>query len=128
MRSRRKLMKRGMRFMGKKLVVWGMIVSFAFILAGGFYAVRAQEHEGEAGTEEASGDLADAFKFLAAGFGMALATFGGALAQGRATSAAMDGISRNPGAQEKMFVPLVLGLVLIESLVIYTLVVVFVKL
>jgi F0F1-type ATP synthase membrane subunit c/vacuolar-type H+-ATPase subunit K len=119
-----------MLFMKKKLVAWGMMVSFIFMLAGGFYAVRAQEHEGEdaAAKEEALGDLASAFKFLAAGFGMALATFGGALAQGRATSAAMEGISRNPGAQEKMFTPLVIGLVLIESLVIYTLVVVFLKL
>ncbi len=114
--------------MVKRVVVLGMIVSFVFILAGGFYAVKAQEHEGESLTEQGPGDMASAFKFLAAGIGMALATFGGALGQGRATAAAMEGISRNPGAQDKMFVPLVLGLVLIESLVIYTLVVVFVKL
>lgn len=62
---------------------------------------------------------------LAAGFGIAVASFGGALAQGKAVTAAMDGIARNPGAQNKMFVPMILGLALIESLVIYSLVISF---
>lgn len=62
---------------------------------------------------------------LAAGFGIAIAAFGGALAQGKAVTAAMEGIARNPGAQGKMFVPMILGLALIESLVIYSLVISF---
>lgn len=62
---------------------------------------------------------------LAAGFGIAIAAFGGALAQGKAVTAAMEGIARNPGAQNKMFVPMILGLALIESLVIYSLVISF---
>lgn len=63
------------------------------------------------------------FVALAAGFGIAVAAFGGALAQGRAVSAALDGIARNPGASGKMFVPMILGLALIESLVIYAFVI-----
>jgi len=59
---------------------------------------------------------------LASGFGLAIAAFGGALSQGRAVTAAMEGISRNPGARAQMFIPLVLGLVFIESLVLYMLV------
>lgn len=62
---------------------------------------------------------------LAAGFGIAIAAFGGAMAQGKAVTAAMEGIARNPGAQGKMFVPMILGLALIESLVIYSLVISF---
>ena len=59
---------------------------------------------------------------LASGFGLAIAVFGGAISQGRAVTAAMEGISRNPGARAQMFIPLVLGLVFIESLVLYMLV------
>jgi F-type H+-transporting ATPase subunit c len=62
---------------------------------------------------------------LAAGFGIAIAAFGGALAQGKAVTATMEGIARNPGAAGKMFVPMILGLALIESLVIYSLVISF---
>jgi F-type H+-transporting ATPase subunit c len=59
---------------------------------------------------------------IAAGIGLGLAAFGGGLGQGRAASAALDGIARNPGAADKLFVPMILGLAFIESLVIYSLV------
>lgn len=62
---------------------------------------------------------------LAAGLGLGIAALGGALAQGRAASAALEGISRNPGASGKIFTPMILGLALIESLVIYALVIAF---
>jgi F-type H+-transporting ATPase subunit c len=62
---------------------------------------------------------------LAAGLGLGLAVVGGALSQGKICAAAMEGIARNPNAQEKMFVSMIIGLVLIESLVIYMLVVSF---
>ncbi|MFT3921252.1 MAG: ATP synthase F0 subunit C [Myxococcales bacterium] len=60
---------------------------------------------------------------LAAGLGMALAAFGGALGQGKAAAAALEGIARNPSASDKLFTPMILGLALIESLVIYSLVI-----
>ncbi len=62
---------------------------------------------------------------LAAGLGIGIAAFGGALAQGRAAATALDGIARNPGAAGKLFTPMILGLALIESLVIYALVIAF---
>lgn len=60
---------------------------------------------------------------LAAGMSIGIAAFGGALGQGRAAAAALEGIARNPGASGKVFVPMILGLALIESLVIYALVI-----
>ena len=54
---------------------------------------------------------------------IALAAFGGALSQGRTASTALDGIARNPGAADKLFTPMILGLALIESLVIYSLII-----
>ena len=62
---------------------------------------------------------------LAAGICIALAAFGGALGQGRAAASALDGIARNPAASGKLFVPMILGLALIESLVIYALIIAF---
>jgi F-type H+-transporting ATPase subunit c len=73
----------------------------------------------------AQGDSTKAFIAIAAGFGIALAAFGGALGQGKTASTALDGISRNPGASGKIFVPMILGLALIESLVIYSLIISF---
>jgi len=64
---------------------------------------------------------------LAGGLGIAIAAFGGALGQGRAAAAALDGIARNPSAADKLFTPMILGLALIESLVLFALVIVFVK-
>ncbi|MBI5967310.1 MAG: ATP synthase F0 subunit C [Deltaproteobacteria bacterium] len=63
---------------------------------------------------------------LACGFGIAIAAFGGALAQGRAIASGLEGIARNPEAQPRIFIPMIVGLALIESLVIYVLVVTFI--
>ena len=53
-------------------------------------------------------------------FGMSIATLGGALGQGKAAAAALEGVARNPGAASKVQLPMILGLALIESLVILT--------
>ena len=62
---------------------------------------------------------------MSAGFCIGLAAFGGAMGQGKAAASALEGIARNPGASGKLFTPLILGLALIESLVIYALLISF---
>lgn len=62
---------------------------------------------------------------LSAALAIAVAAFGGAIAQGRAAAAALEGIARNPEAQGKIQGPMILSLALIESLVIFALVVAF---
>lgn len=59
--------------------------------------------------------------------GLGLAAIGGALAQSRVASAALEGIARNPQASDKIFTPLILSLAFIESLVIYALVIAIIK-
>ena len=66
-----------------------------------------------------------AYYAIAAGFAIGLAALGGAFGQGKIGSSAMEGIARNPQAQGNMFVSMIIGLVLIESLVIYALVIAF---
>lgn len=60
---------------------------------------------------------------LGAGLSIGLAALGGSIGQGRAAGTALDGIARNPGAYNKLFTPMILGLALIESLVIYALII-----
>jgi F-type H+-transporting ATPase subunit c len=64
---------------------------------------------------------------ITAGFAMAVASSICGLAQGKAIAAACEGLARNPGAAPAIRFALLLGLALIESLAIYTLVVIFVK-
>jgi F-type H+-transporting ATPase subunit c len=56
---------------------------------------------------------------LGAGLAVGLAVLGGGLGQGRAAAAALEGISRNPGAAPRIQTPMILGLALIESLVLF---------
>jgi F-type H+-transporting ATPase subunit c len=64
---------------------------------------------------------------ISAAFGMALAAFGGALAQSRVASAACEGMARNPGASGAIRAAMILGLVFIETLALLTLVIIFAK-
>ena len=66
------------------------------------------------GTSEAS------WIAITAGFSMAIASAVCGLAQGKAVAAATESLARNPAA-------LILGLVLIESLALYTLAIIFLK-
>jgi len=60
---------------------------------------------------------------IAAALAIALSVFGGALAQGKTAATALEGIARNPAASGKLLIPMILGLALIESLVIYALII-----
>lgn len=62
---------------------------------------------------------------LAAALAIAFAAGLGALGQGRGLAAALEGIARNPSASGKITTPMIIGLALIESLVIYALVIAF---
>ena len=67
------------------------------------------------------------FAGMGAGLGLGLAALGGGLGQGKAAAAALEGISRNPAASDKIFTPMIIGLALIESLVLYAFVIAFLK-
>ena len=60
---------------------------------------------------------------IGAGLAIGLSAIGGGLGQGKAVAAALEGIARNPGAAGKIVTPMIIGLAMIESLVIYGLVV-----
>lgn len=68
------------------------------------------------------------FKAVAAGLGFALAAALAAIGQSRVAAAAAEGVARNPGAGARIQTLMILGLVFIETLVLFTFVIVFVKL
>lgn len=68
------------------------------------------------------------YKALAAGFGFAIAAGLGALGQSRIAASAVEGAARNPGAAGRIQIMMIIGLALIESLVLFALVIAFAKL
>lgn len=70
----------------------------------------------------------NAYRVLAAGLGFGLAAGLGGLGQGRIGAAAVEGAARNPGAAGTVQTMMIIGLALIESLVLFALVIVFVVL
>ena len=65
------------------------------------------------------------YRALAAGIGFGIAVIGGAIGQSRIGAAACEGAARNPGAAGRIQTMMILGLALIESLVLFALLVVF---
>ena len=63
---------------------------------------------------------------LAIGLGIGIAVFGGALGQGKIGAAFQEGVSRNPGASKVLFTPLILSLVFVETLVLFTVLIMFI--
>ena len=90
----------------------------------GFFLFSVQALAEEEGIHFSLGNIDDAeflgLMGLGAGVGIGLAAFGAASGQGKAAAAALEGIARNPAAQGKMLIPLVLSLALMESLVIFS--------
>ena len=100
--------------MRKKTV---LLVALALVLA-----IPAFAQEGAVTAAPAGGVR---WGVIGAAFLLGIAAAAGATAQGRATSAASEGISRNPGAAKDIRGITLLGLVLIESLVLYALLICF---
>jgi F-type H+-transporting ATPase subunit c len=98
--------------MGRLATMFGVLALLVF--AG---PAMAQTGAAEGGT------INNGLIALAAGLGLGIAAFGAALAQGRATAAAMESIGRNPNSADRIFTPLIVGLALMEALALYALVV-----
>lgn len=102
--------KKGFTMLRKVLTVIAFMTVFASV---------AMADEGAA--------AGDHYASLGAGLAIGIAAFGGSLGQGKTAAAALEGIARNPAAQGKIFVPMIISLALIESLVLYAFVIAFVK-
>jgi F-type H+-transporting ATPase subunit c len=96
---------------------FALLFTFVVLVLGLSSPIYAQEPAAAAST---SVEVVR-WSIITAGFALAIAAAFGALSQGKAVSAAVEGIARNPAAANDIRGSLILGLVLIESLVIYVL-------
>jgi F-type H+-transporting ATPase subunit c len=104
------------------------LLTFLFVVMAIMLATAVALAE-EAGGTGGSGIIGEkAIKALAAAFSIGIAALGGALGQGRAVAGALEGMARNPNVSGKLFTTMILGLAIIESLVIYALIISFVVL
>lgn len=77
--------------------------------------------------QQAANSSAQGYLYLAAGLGMALAAGLCGLAQGKATASATEALARNPGARPGIFLFLILGLAFIESLALFTFLIIIIR-
>ncbi len=100
-------------------------IFFSF-LALSLMAIPALAQTGATGGDNAN--TVAAYKAIAAGIGFGIAAGLGGLGQGKIGAAAVEGAARNPGAAGTVQTMMIIGLALIESLVLFALVIVFVVL
>ena len=86
----------------------------------------AQEPTTTAPTTTAAAATGVKWSYVAAAFVLGIAAAFGALGQGRAIAASVEGIARNPSAGAAIRGAMIIGLALVESLVIYALVIAFI--
>ncbi len=124
-----KVMNKAMKVLPAILlaVIIGMIVMIIPAFAEGDSKDTAAATSASQTVEEESSDdgsSADGLKALGAGIAIGLAAFGGAVGMGNSVSKSVEGISRQPEVESKIRTTLMLGLVFIETAIIYALLVV----
>ncbi|MGB6670576.1 MAG: ATP synthase F0 subunit C [Candidatus Acidiferrum sp.] len=102
----------------KKWNVWLTMIAGVMFLAPAAFAQQ--------GAEIVSGN-GRGLLGLAVGLGMGIAAFGCGLGQGRIAGSACEGIARNPGAAGPIRASVILGLVFVETLVLFTLAMIALK-
>jgi F-type H+-transporting ATPase subunit c len=107
----------------RKLIRFSKVIT-GFIISSFVFVFPAMANEA---ANTACADDKAWVNVVMAGLTIAAASIGGTIGQARAASVALEAIGRNPSAQNKIFVPLIVSLALLESLVIYALVVIFAK-
>ena len=100
--------------MNKKLIMMFVILALMSV------SVFAQD----AATQTATSGVK--WGLVSAAFVLGIAAAAGAIGQSRAIVAACEGIARNPGAAGAIRLAMIIGLALIESLVIYALIIAFI--
>ena len=102
--------------MSRRLGIVALVLTALVLTAG---PALAQEH-GAAPAAKSH------WQYISAAFAIGIAAAFGALGQARGISAACEAIGRNPGAVGPIRITMIIGLALIESLVIYALIIAFI--
>ena len=105
----------------KTLCALGLALLLSLALAAPVLAVEDAPETGAVQTEE---DNTIGLKAIAAGIAVGIAAAGGAVGMGLATAKSTESLARQPEAEGKIRTTLMLGLVFIETAIIYALLVV----
>ena len=108
----------------KKILVLAGVLVLTLALAAPAFAAEAPDTSDPAAQSETQQDNTLGSTAIAAGIAVGLAAAAGAIAMGMATSKASESIARQPEAEGKIRTTLMLGLVFIETAIIYALLVV----
>lgn len=103
---------------------FGILVMLLLLVLALALSAYAADETGAAEPGEAAGGSTLGLKAIASGLAVGLAAAGGAIGMGLAAAKAAEGISRQPEAEGKIRTTFMLGLVFIETAIIYALLVV----
>jgi F-type H+-transporting ATPase subunit c len=122
-----KTLKRIAIVLGMAIVIMGMIATIGAFAASGTAAdtaVVTAEQTGDGYVANAAADNTTGYKAIASAIAIGLASCGGAIGMGIIGAKTSEGISRQPEADGKIRTSFMLGLVFIETAIIYSLLVV----
>ena len=105
----------------KVLAVGGCLVVLALLATP---AMAFESGASAPAPQEAPAD-STGYLGLALAFGLGIAAFGGAMGQGNAIAKSVDAVARQPEAGARIQTMMIIGLALIETLVIYMLLICF---
>ena len=107
----------------KKILILAGVFMLALSLAAPAFAAGAPSQGEPAAQTESDEGSTIGLKAIAAGIAVGIAAAGGAVGMGMAVAKSVDGISRQPEAEGKIRTTLMLGLVFVETAIIYALIV-----
>lgn len=116
-----------MKLFKKKIPAFLLVVLMMLALAAPAYAASSGDNAATVSTESVDttdNGVVSGSKSIAAAIAIGLAAAGGAIAMGVAAAKAVEGIARQPEAESKIRTTFMLGLVFIETAIIYALLVV----
>lgn len=108
----------------KKIVALAGVMLLTLALTAPAFAADAPDASEPNPQSETQEDNTIGMKAIAAGVAVGIAAAGGAVAMGLATAKSTESIARQPEAEGKVRTTLMLGLVFIETAIIYALLVV----
>ena len=105
-----------------KGIVYSLFTLFLLMVTSSL-AIAGEEAAAAAPGDLSAKALVIACSVLAAGLVMGIGAFGPGLGMGQATSGAANAVGRNPDAQGKVMLTMLVGMAMTESIAIYALVI-----
>jgi F-type H+-transporting ATPase subunit c len=107
----------------KKSLIYVLLAMVMVIVSAPFVFAAPEASAASAGTIDYTKAIIGACSLLVAGIAIAFGTLGTGLGMGNGLNGATNAVGRNPEAQGKILLTMMVGLAMIESLAIYALVV-----